>query len=47
MVYLNSPQQYPKKIWEVVVKSTCFFIDIQNYVFFCISYAVGAVDWMF
>lgn len=46
MVYLNSPHQYPKKIREVVVKSTCFFIDTKL-CFFCISYTVGAVDWMF
>ena len=37
MVYLNSPQQYPKRIWEVVVKSTCFFIDIQNCFFFVLA----------
>ena len=29
MVYLNSPHQYPKKMREVVVKSTCFFIDTK------------------
>ena len=37
MVYLNSPHQYPKKIREVVVKSTCFFIDTKLCFFFVLA----------